>query len=65
MTVDVEIRDAPSATHRARSSQLQTSAAERTSQIFSLVFVGLGLLATIAWIVVLGWMLYRVVIALA
>ena len=36
----------------------------RVRELCAMVFVGLGLLATLAWIAVLGWLLYRAVLML-
>ena len=59
MTVDAEIRDAPDTARYVPGSQHQTSATQRIRQIWPLFVVGLGLLATIAWTALLGWLLYR------
>ena len=38
--------------------------AARFGEIRALCFVGLGLVATVAWIALLGWLLYRAVLVL-
>jgi hypothetical protein len=40
------------------------SVAGRLREIRAVFFVGVGLLATVAWIAILGWLLYRAVPAL-
>ena len=64
MTVDVEIRDAPDTAAYVLGSQHKTSATERIRQIWPLFVVGLGLLATIAWTALLGWLLFRAALIL-
>jgi hypothetical protein len=46
------------------SDQAQQSLAARIRQIWPIIIVGLGLLATVAWIALLGWLLYRAVLML-
>jgi hypothetical protein len=36
----------------------------RIRELWPVVVVGLGLLATVAWIALLGWLLYRAVLML-
>jgi hypothetical protein len=44
--------------------QPKRSFAARLREIRAIFFVGLGLLATLAWIAFLGWFLYRTVLML-
>ena len=53
------------ATRNVALAQQQTSVADRIRQIWPLYVVGLGLVATCAWMALLGWMLYRAVLVLA
>ena len=64
MTVDVEIRATPDPARHLPASQQQPSATKRIRQIGPLFVIGLGLLATIAWTALLGWLLYRAVLML-
>ena len=57
MTVNVEFQAAPAA---ARSRQ-QASATEAIRQIWPLFVVGLGLIGTLAWMTLLGWLVFRAV----
>jgi hypothetical protein len=43
----------------------QTSMTERIRQIWPSCVVGLGLVATVVWVGLLGWVLYRALLALA
>ena len=42
--------------------QLQPSLTARIRRIWAVFVVGLGLLATMAWIALLGWLLFRAVL---
>jgi len=65
MTV-AEIRSGhPAARDVPVTQQQQKLMAERIRQIWSYFVVGLGLIATVAWMALLGWMLYRAVLMLA
>ena len=57
MTVNVEFRAAPVAARDVPISQ--QSAKEAIRQIWPLFVVGLGLIATLAWMTLLGWLVYR------
>lgn len=48
----------------AMDDQPKPPLAARIRQIWSVFIVGLGLLATVAWIALLGWLLYRAVLML-
>jgi len=64
MTIDVEIRGSPFAARYLPASQQQPSGIERIRQIWPLFVVGFGLLATVAWMALLGWLLYRAALLL-
>jgi hypothetical protein len=65
MTV-AEIRNGhPAARDVPVTQQQQILMAERIRQIWSYFVVSLGLAATIAWMALLGWVLYRAVLMLA
>jgi hypothetical protein len=65
MTV-AEIRNGHPVTRNVPvTQQPQQLMAERIRQIWSYFVVGLGLIATVAWMALLGWMLYRAVLMLA
>jgi hypothetical protein len=64
VTIDVVIRDASDAPAHAPASQQQTSATERVRQIWPVFVLGLGLLSAVAWMTLLGWLLYRAVLML-
>lgn len=59
MTVDVEIREAPNAARDLSASQEQTSVTDRVRGIWPIFLVSLALVATLAWVALLGWLLYR------
>lgn len=65
MTIGIEIRDAPDAARHVPASQQQTSATKRIRRVWPLFVVGVGVLATLAWMALLGWLLYRAVLVLA
>jgi len=65
MTVAKIIRDAHAAAGILPIVEQQTSAAERIRRIWPVCVVGFGLVATVAWMALLGWVLYRAVLLLA
>jgi len=64
VTIDVEIRAVSATVRDLPISQQQPSATETIRRIWPLFAVGLGLLATVAWMALLGWVLYRAVLML-
>jgi hypothetical protein len=58
----IEIRDGSTP---ARDVSLGLPAAERIDRIWAHCMVGLGLLATVGWMALLGWLLVRAVLILA
>jgi hypothetical protein len=65
MTVAEIIRDAQAAAGVLPIVQQQPSVAERIRRIWPVCVVGFGLVATVAWMALLGWALYRAVLLLA
>jgi len=64
VTVHGEIRDVLDAVNHMPPPHQQTSATERIRQIWLLSVIGLGLLATLAWSALLGWLMYQLLIVL-
>jgi len=64
MTV-IEVRDGRVALRDVAAAPQQISIADRVRQIWPVCVVGLGLAATVAWMGLLAWMVYRAVLVLA
>lgn len=59
-----EIRDGFGAPRHPPALREQRSMKGRLREIWSRFVVGLGLLATLAWIALLGWLVYHTILVL-